>query len=488
MNRSTTKSLFLDALYQVLDNLGFRILLILFLVPVALSFLISFGEQEISFLGFWDVKYLDLIPEGLAGGSQAALDPSGARQLSPDFRDMLLQSLATLLIDNVADKFGLVFGIAAISFYVPQMLERGAADVVFSKPVSRAALFLSRYVAGLIFVGVLALVLVGGTSLGLAVSSRYFDPGLLWSIVTLVYGFAIFHAISCTIGVFTRNAIASILLTLVFMPVNCGLHKGWETIVAGDHQETLYYERNPEKTANDEPESAVFATLRTGLTAYHVLAPKSGDATRIAKGWRKGFEPTPEFRDEELGLDVLEPPAGFKREPRSSFEGEGLMWLAASPAGSGEARWTLRSQDMEVTGSRSGLVKKLRKELGVDSVRGDISGRYTDRFEWVEDRGGEKRLRRRWVFQINSRILTLDYDAEATWAREAEQETAAQKFLASIRIEDALAQQMSQADYDSFFGWDAPWQFNAWFSVGTTLAFIVAVLALGIAKLKRIDF
>lgn len=44
MNRSTTKSLFLDALYQVLDNLGFRILLILFLVPVALSFLISFGE------------------------------------------------------------------------------------------------------------------------------------------------------------------------------------------------------------------------------------------------------------------------------------------------------------------------------------------------------------------------------------------------------------------------------------------------------------
>ena len=48
--------------------------------------------------------------------------------------------------------------------------------------------------------------------------------------------------------------------------------------------------------------------------------------------------------------------------------------------------------------------------------------------------------------------------------------------------------EMSQADYDSFFGWNAPWQFNAWFSVGTTLAFIVAVLALGIAKLKRIDF
>jgi hypothetical protein len=143
---------------------------------------------------------------------------------------------------------------------------------------------------------------------------------------------------------------------------------------------------------------------------------------------------------------------------------------------------------MEVTGTRSGFVKKLRKELNADPARSDISGRFTDRFEWVEDRGGEKRLRRRWVFQINSRLLTLDYDAEATWARTPEQETAAQKFVASIQIEDAMAQQMSQADYDTYFGWNAPWRFNAWFSVGTTLAFIVAVLALGIAKLKRIDF
>lgn len=487
MNRFTLKGLFLDALYQVLDNLGFRILLILFLVPVAMSFLIRFGEQDISFLWIWDVRYVDLLPDAFASGSGGSPIPGGAA-LPPDFRDRLLQTIATLLIDQVADKFGLVFGIAAISFYVPQMLERGAADVLFSKPVSRTALFLSRYVAGLIFVGVLALVLVGGTSLGLVVSSQYFDAGLLWSIVTLVYGFAIFHAISCTIGVFTRNSIASILLTLVFMPVNCGLHSGWEAIVAGEHREELYYASHPDKTPDTEEDSAAFGMLRTGLTAYHVIAPKSRDATRIAKGWRKGFEPLAEFSDEELGLKVLEPPVGFRREPRSSFDGEGLMWIAAEPAGSGEARWTLRSQDMEVIGTRSGLVKKLRKELSVDPVRSDISGRYTDRFEWVEDRGGEKRLRRRWVFQINSRILTLDYDAEATWARTPEQENAAQKFVASLQIEDAMVQQMSQADYDNYFGWNAPWRFNAWFSVGTTLAFIVFVLALGISKLKRIDF
>lgn len=488
MNRSTAKSLFLDALYQVLDNLGFRILLVLFLVPVALSFLIQFGEQEISFLWAWDVRYVDLIPDGLLRGSGGAPMPAGEAQLPPGFRDGLLQNIATLLVDSVADKFGLVFGIAAISFYVPQMLERGAADVVFSKPVSRAALFLSRYVAGLIFVGVLALVLVGGTSLGLAVSSQYFDAGLLWSIVTLVYGFAIFHAISCTIGVFTRNAIASILLTLVFMPVNCGLHAGWESIAAGDRQEADYYARNPEKSIPDADESPAYSMLRTGLTAYHVLAPKSRDATRMAKSWRKRFEATPEFRDADLGLDVLEPPPGFKREPRSSFEGEGLTWLAPHPEGSGEASWKLRSQDMEVIGSRSGMVKKLRKELSVDPVRGDISGRYTDRFEWVEDRGGEKRLRRRWVFQINSRILTLDYDAEATWARDVEQENNAQKFVASIRIEDALSQQMTGADYDAYFGWNEPWRFNAWFSILTTVGFIVFVLALGIGRLKRIDF
>ena len=39
MNKHIVRSLFQDALYQVFDNLGFRILGVLFLLPVLLTFL-----------------------------------------------------------------------------------------------------------------------------------------------------------------------------------------------------------------------------------------------------------------------------------------------------------------------------------------------------------------------------------------------------------------------------------------------------------------
>lgn len=483
MNRSIVRGLFQDALYQVLDNLGFRILGVLFTLPVLLSFVIGFRDDGIWFLHYWSWSYTDM----LQGFGANAADPAASAALA-GVREMLLDRIVSLVVDWVADKFGFVFGIAAISFFVPQMLERGAADVVFSKPVSRPALFLSRYVAGLIFVGLLSGLLVGGMSLGFAVTSGYRDSGLLWSVLTLMYGFAIFHAISCTIGVFTRNTIAAILLTLVFMPINCAMHAGWEQMAVSDHEEQEFRASKEQPEPKEEP-GAMIGLLRSGLTTYHVLAPKSRDAVRIARKWRKSIEDRePEFEDLDLGLSVLEAPRGFKREPRSSFKGDGLLWIAAHPDGAGEARWTLRSEPMSAVGSRSSVTKRLRKELGVEPTRSDISTRYTDRFDWSEARGDEQRTRRRWVFQVGSELLTLDYDAEQGWAAGDEAENSVQAFVASIQVKEELQRQADAGSYERYFAWGGPWQFNAWFSVLSTLAFVAAVLGLGIWKLRRIDF
>ena len=479
MNRPTLRGLFQDALYQVLDNLGFRILFFLFLVPVLLSFVVSFRDTSIAFLWYWEWDYAEFVRSATAS---SGLDAATRADMLANVRESLLQNLVDIVIEWGADRFGLVFGIAAISFFVPQMLEKGAGDVIFSKPVSRSALFFSRYIGGLLFVGILSAFLVGGITLGLAVSSGWFDSGLLWSVLALMYGFAIFHAISCTIGVFTRNTIGAILLTLVFMPINCGLHTGWEKLV------TLEQVVASRDAKSDEPDSAAFTLLKSGLTTYHIVAPKTGDAMRMARTWRRSLETQPEFQDIELGLVVAEAPREFRREPRSSFTRDGLQWLATHPDGAGEATWTLRSQALDDTGPRSALVKRLRKELGADPVRSDISGRYADRFEWVEDRGGEKRLRRRWILQVGDRVVTLDYDAESGWGRGNERETAATAFVAGISIQSEELSQLGAVSYDRKFGWGGPWEFNAWFSLGTTLAFVAAVLALGLWKLRRIDF
>lgn len=480
MNASIVRSLLRDAYYQVVDNLGFRILAVLFLLPVIFLLLVGFREDGIWLAHYWRWDYLEWLPTQRLPQGQVMT----AADIS-EVRNAVLNQLVWLVADQFGNVYGFVFGIAAISFFVPQMLERGAADVIFSKPVSRAALFLSRYVAGLIFVGLLSIVLVGGMFVGLWASSDYLDFGLLWTILTLIYGFAIFHAISCAIGVFTRSAIAAILLTVVFMPVNCAMHAWFENnslALAADAQSVEDGGDPVERTTADK-------LMQATVDAVHVVLPKSRDAARIARSLRKRLEDAQvEFTDNDLGLTIEAAPEGFRRELRSALDHDGLTWLAPHEGGLGEASWRLRRDELAVVGSRSALAKQYKKELSADPVRTDVSRRTADRFEWREKRGEEDRLRRRWVFQIGDSILQLDYDAEASWAATDSAEHAAQVFLAGIKIIDEKERQAQLGSYESRLGWSAPWRFNAAFSVVTTLLFVVAVLALGWWRLSRIDF
>lgn len=477
MKGTIARSLLRDAYYQVVDNLGFRILAVLFLLPALFLLLVGFRDDGIWIARTWNWDYADWIP-GAAGAR--ALSPSAMSEK----RIELLENLVDVVL-YAADQYGTLFGIAAIAFFVPQMLERGAADVVFSKPVSRLALLLSRYVAGLVFVGLLTIVLVGGMFVGLWITSDYLEIGLLWSIPALLYSFAVFHAISCAIGVITRSSIAAILLTIVFMPVNCGMNLWYESTAFDNHARALRLEGSESTRERNWTDVA----LDTFLDAYHLVMPKTLDGGRIAKKLRKRVESRDaEFVDDELGLQVSRAPVGFTRDVRSSFHLDGVVWIAPHPSGGGEASWRFRRDSVERVGKRTELVKQLRKELGVDAKLVSLSGVSASRFEWREKRGEEERLRRKWVAQIDDAILLIDYDAEAKWAEDASNEHTARMFAAEWTIQAPFARRQEAQSYEGLFAWDAPWRFNAALSVGTTLLFIVGVLALGWFRLSRIDF
>lgn len=478
MSSTISRSLMRDAYYQVVDNLGFRILAGLFLLPALFLLLVGFREDGIWVARTWHWDYVEWFTSSMSSErTRSAVELS---QLRAEVLERIVAGVLT-----IADQYGTLFGIAAIAFFVPQMLERGAADVVFSKPVSRLALFMSRYVAGLVFVGLLSTLLVGGMFLGLSLTSNYVDFGLLWSVPTLIYSFAIFHAVSCAVGVFTRSSIAAILLTIVFMPVNCGMH-AWYELRAED---ALKSEARAAEGKKSEPADWSATAIGAAVDILHFALPKNGDGPRIAASLRKRIErEPPDFADDELGLAIAQAPAGFKREPRSSFHQEGLVWIAPHPKGGGEATWRFRRDSVERLGKRTELVKQLKKELGVDGKLATVSEVSAHRFEWREKRGDEERLRRKWVAQIDTAMVLIDYDAEAKWAELDENELNARKFAAGWTIRGAQSKRQENETYDGVFAWNAPWRFNALLSVATTLLFVVLVLGLGYWRLSRIDF
>jgi ABC-type transport system involved in multi-copper enzyme maturation permease subunit len=488
VNRNVARALYDDAVAQVLDNIGFRVLFALLALLVLPTLVFGFRQSELVVLWYWHVPYHEFMPS-IEGASDA---------IGPNFAKETVQHLQSVLVDGLGGTLGVFFSVAATAFFMPRILEKGAADVVFSKPVSRLALMLSRYCAGLLFVSILAVALVGGTCLGFRVVSGYADFGFLWSIVTLVYLFAVYHAVSLVSGVFTRSTIAAVLMTVLFFVVNLIVHGGWsvkEAIVDRHGEPAASSAPSGGEAAQEEGLSVPMRAFVVVADVFHYALPKTGDAALIAKSFRERFErESMELVDDDARLRLSAAPGGFEREPRSSLERDGAVWIAPHPGALGEARWTLKKAKTSDAGSRSSVAKAAKKRLsedpgviGLATERSDVGGRVADRFEWREKRGGEERLRRQWIFQGGEWVLTLDYDAEAAWAADETRETSARAFIASFGFEDEFAR-AQEGSHERQFGWKAPLKHNAWFSIATTLAFVLVVLAVGWWKLGRIDF
>jgi ABC-type transport system involved in multi-copper enzyme maturation permease subunit len=218
MNANSVKALALDSLYQVLDNSVFRILAVITAVPILLTFVVGFHEHQISlFFGWKSWSY---------ESAMGFLGPATMPRIE-DAQGLVVEGVVALILEYGAGSLGVLFCIAATSFFVPRMIEKGAADVLFSKPLTRMVLYLSRYFAGLLFIALLASVMVIGMYLGLLIVSGYNSPGILIGAFTLTYFFGLIYAVSMLIGVVTRSTVAATLLTIIFFFFKGCIHSLW---------------------------------------------------------------------------------------------------------------------------------------------------------------------------------------------------------------------------------------------------------------------
>lgn len=487
MNPNIAKALFRDALAQVVDNKMFRLLVVLMMFFVVPTFVIGVREDGFVILFNWEKPYVEFFAY------------FGETNLPPNVHEVLIRAFQAVLVDGLAGVFGILFSVAATAFFLPRMLEKGAADTVFSKPVSRFTLMLSRYFAGVLFVSILATMLVGGMYFGLLLVSGYNDPGFLWTILTLIYLFAVFHAVSILLGVFTRSSVAAILLTLMFFVFNGCVHNAWRATELGRGKvEVADAEEAAEEEAAKSASDRLLDGLVTGLNVLHYTLPKTSDASLIANKLRKSVEVrNMELVDPDTDLTIRSAPRGYERDVRSSLAREGVTWIAPAPDGADEATIRLSRSSVDEA-SRAATAKALRSELreveGVEdheSRRDLLANRRADVFRWEEDRAGAMRAREAWIFQGAQWVYRVEIDADSAWAAETNQEEVFAGFLDGFSFgdEDGDPFEMGARDpYERKFGWDAEWKYNAFFSIGSTLAFIAAMLAIAWLKLRRIDF
>lgn len=128
----------------------------------------------------------------------------------------LVQLVEDTLVNGIGGWVVLMAGVIVTAGFIPNMLRKGAIDLLLTKPMSRPLILIYKYFGGLLFVFLLTAFAVGGVWLAIGLRTGVWAPGLLYCIFGITFYFAILYACSTLIGVLTRNAIVSIVVTIVF--------------------------------------------------------------------------------------------------------------------------------------------------------------------------------------------------------------------------------------------------------------------------------
>ncbi|MCX7664090.1 MAG: ABC transporter permease [Gemmataceae bacterium] len=128
----------------------------------------------------------------------------------------LVYIIQNYLINGFGAAVAILLGIIITSFFIPNMLRKGTIDILLSKPLTRSALLVYKFLGGLFFMFLFSLVAVGTVYLALAIRTGLWNPAPLLLIPLLTYSFAVLYSVSTLVAVLTRNATAAMLVTLVF--------------------------------------------------------------------------------------------------------------------------------------------------------------------------------------------------------------------------------------------------------------------------------
>lgn len=128
-----------------------------------------------------------------------------------------LKFIQDQIVNGIGALVALCLSVVITAFFIPNMLRKGSIDLLVSKPIGRVQLLVYKYVGGLTFIFLLSVVTTGGVWFVMAVRSGMWDPAFLFVIFALTFTFAILYAVSTVVAVFTRSAIAAILVTFAFM-------------------------------------------------------------------------------------------------------------------------------------------------------------------------------------------------------------------------------------------------------------------------------
>jgi len=189
-----TLALLMDAYRELNAKKMFWIVLILNVLVVAVFAILGVSDRSVTV--FW---------KELGDMKQAGMDPGYWYKY---VFSMVVVGLWFTLLSTI-------LALISTAGIFPEFMTSGAVDLYLAKPIGRLRLFLTKYVAGLLFVALQVTIFTVLSFLVLGIRGKIWEPGLFFAIPVVMLFFSYLYSVCVLLGTLTRSTIAALLLTLL---------------------------------------------------------------------------------------------------------------------------------------------------------------------------------------------------------------------------------------------------------------------------------
>jgi ABC-type transport system involved in multi-copper enzyme maturation permease subunit len=126
-----------------------------------------------------------------------------------------------LLFSNLGVQFWLawvstILALVSTAGMIPDFIAGGAIELTLSKPVTRAKLFIMKYICGLLFTAMQVAVFTTASFLVIGIRGGEWIPALFLSVPLVVLFYSYLFSVCALVGMITRSTIAALLVTMLF--------------------------------------------------------------------------------------------------------------------------------------------------------------------------------------------------------------------------------------------------------------------------------
>jgi ABC-type transport system involved in multi-copper enzyme maturation permease subunit len=117
-----------------------------------------------------------------------------------------------------------ILAIISTAGIIPEFVSGGAIEMSLSKPIGRLRLLLTKYATALLFVALQVFVFTLGWFILIGIRGHSWEPRLFLAVPIVLVFFSYLYGVCALVGLVTRSAIASILITALFWLVIFAVH------------------------------------------------------------------------------------------------------------------------------------------------------------------------------------------------------------------------------------------------------------------------